>query len=111
MDDPQQAMVRVNIYGHEYSVRAAADRDYITEVAAYVDERPVPARQEGPGPEGRGPEGRGPVDVGPTAPGPELAPSIGAIRLSLMGGRWRIRNLFLRHLTARGTELARPVRP
>ncbi len=39
MDDPQQAMVRVNIYGHEYSVRAAADRDYITEVAAYVDER------------------------------------------------------------------------
>lgn len=39
MDDPQQAMVRVNIYGHEYSVRAAADRDYIVEVAAYVDER------------------------------------------------------------------------
>ncbi len=39
MDDPQQAMVRVNIYGHEYSVRAAADPDYITQVAAYVDER------------------------------------------------------------------------
>ncbi len=39
MDDHEQNMVRVTIYGHEYTVRAVADPDYITEVAAYVDER------------------------------------------------------------------------
>ena len=39
MSDKQQSLVRVTIYGHEYSIRAVADADYITEVAAYVDER------------------------------------------------------------------------
>jgi cell division protein ZapA (FtsZ GTPase activity inhibitor) len=31
--------MRVTIYGHEYTVRAVADSNYIAEVAAYVDER------------------------------------------------------------------------
>ena len=39
MNDHEQNLVRVTIYGHEYTVRAVADPDYITEVAAYVDER------------------------------------------------------------------------
>ena len=39
MDDHEQNLVRVTIYGHEYTVRAVADPDYINEVAAYVDER------------------------------------------------------------------------
>ena len=39
MDDQEQNLVRVTIYGHEYTVRAVADPDYITEVAAYVNER------------------------------------------------------------------------
>lgn len=38
-DDNDQNMIRVSIYGHEYSVKAVADRGYIAEVAAYVDER------------------------------------------------------------------------
>lgn len=32
-------MMRVNIHGHEYMVKAVADPDYIAEVASYVDER------------------------------------------------------------------------
>lgn len=32
-------MIRVSIYGHEYTVKAVADRGYIADVAAYVDER------------------------------------------------------------------------
>jgi len=32
-------MVRVTIYGNEYTVRAVANPEYIKEVAAYVDER------------------------------------------------------------------------
>ncbi len=39
MDDHEQNLVRVTIYGHEYTVRAVADPDYINQVAAYVDER------------------------------------------------------------------------
>ena len=39
MNDREQNLVRVTIYGHEYTVRAVADPDYIAEVAAYVDER------------------------------------------------------------------------
>ena len=39
MNDHEQNLVRVTIYGHEYTVRAVADPDYINEVAAYVDER------------------------------------------------------------------------
>ena len=31
--------IRVNIYGHEYMVKAVADPSYIAEVSAYVDER------------------------------------------------------------------------
>jgi len=39
MSNQEQNLVRVTIYGHEYTVRAVADPDYIAEVAAYVDER------------------------------------------------------------------------
>ena len=39
MNNPEQNLVRVTIYGHEYTVRAVADPNYIAEVAAYVDER------------------------------------------------------------------------
>lgn len=39
MNDQEQNLVRVTIYGHEYTVRAVADPDYIAEVAAYVNER------------------------------------------------------------------------
>jgi cell division protein ZapA len=39
MNEQEQNLVRVTIYGHEYTVRAVADPDYIAEVAAYVDER------------------------------------------------------------------------
>ena len=39
MKDQEQNLVRVTIYGHEYTVRAVADPDYIAEVASYVDER------------------------------------------------------------------------
>jgi cell division protein ZapA len=39
MNDHEQNLVRVTIYGHEYTVRAVADPDYINQVAAYVDER------------------------------------------------------------------------
>ena len=39
MSDQEQNLVRVTIYGHEYTVRAVAGPDYIAEVAAYVDER------------------------------------------------------------------------
>ncbi len=39
MNDQEQNLVRVTIYGHEYTVRAVADPNYIKEVAAYVDER------------------------------------------------------------------------
>ncbi len=34
-----QNMIRVTIYGHEYTVKAVANADYISDVAAYVDER------------------------------------------------------------------------
>lgn len=34
-----QSMIRVTIYGHEYTVKAVANADYISDVAAYVDER------------------------------------------------------------------------
>ncbi|MFC1620327.1 cell division protein ZapA [Candidatus Neomarinimicrobiota bacterium] len=39
MNNPEQNLMRVTIYGHEYTVRAVADPKYIAEVAAYVDER------------------------------------------------------------------------
>ncbi len=39
MNNQEQNVVRVTIYGHEYTVRAVADPDYIKQVAAYVDER------------------------------------------------------------------------
>jgi cell division protein ZapA len=39
MNNPEHNLVRVTIYGHEYTVRAVADPNYIAEVAAYVDER------------------------------------------------------------------------
>lgn len=39
MTNKDDNMMRVNIYGHEYTVRAVANPDYIAEVAAYVDER------------------------------------------------------------------------
>ncbi|UCH11638.1 MAG: cell division protein ZapA [Fidelibacterota bacterium] len=39
MNNPEQNLMRVTIYGHEYTVRAVADPSYIADVAAYVDER------------------------------------------------------------------------
>ena len=39
MIDDSHNMVRVTIYGNEYTVRAVANPEYIKEVAAYVDER------------------------------------------------------------------------
>ncbi|MCH7521094.1 MAG: cell division protein ZapA [Candidatus Marinimicrobia bacterium] len=39
MIDKENNMMRVSIYGHEYTVRAVANPEYIAEVAAYVDER------------------------------------------------------------------------
>ena len=39
MDDDKRNLVRVNIYGHEYSIKAVADSQYITDVASYVDQR------------------------------------------------------------------------
>ena len=39
MNDQEQNVVRVTIYGHEYTVRAVADPEYIKQVAEYVDER------------------------------------------------------------------------
>ena len=38
-EDSDQSIIRVSIYGHEYTVKAVADRNYIADVAAYVDER------------------------------------------------------------------------
>lgn len=38
-DELEHNMIRVSIYGHEYTVKAVADRGYIADVAAYVDER------------------------------------------------------------------------
>ena len=38
-DEIEPNMIRVSIYGHEYTVKAVADRGYIGDVAAYVDER------------------------------------------------------------------------
>lgn len=39
MTPNESSNVRVSIYGQEYTVRAVADSDYITSVAAYVDSR------------------------------------------------------------------------
>ncbi len=39
MAEDSHNMVRVAIYGNEYTVRAVANPEYIKEVAAYVDER------------------------------------------------------------------------
>jgi cell division protein ZapA len=39
MDDDQKSLVRVSIFGHEYTVKAPADPEYIKEVAEYVSNR------------------------------------------------------------------------
>ncbi len=37
MQDEQQNLVRVSIFGQEYTVKAKADSNYIADVASYVD--------------------------------------------------------------------------
>ena len=39
MEDEQKSLVRVSIFGHEYTVKAPADPEYIKEVAEYVSKR------------------------------------------------------------------------
>jgi len=39
MDESNNNLVRVKIYGQEYTVRAQADPSYITSVARFVDEK------------------------------------------------------------------------
>ena len=50
MAEEAHNMVRVSIYGNEYTVRAVANPDYIKEVAAYVDERMRETELNLPGP-------------------------------------------------------------
>ena len=39
MEDEQKSLVRVSIFGHEYTVKAPANPQYIKEVAEYVSKR------------------------------------------------------------------------
>ena len=39
MVDEQKSLVRVSIFGHEYTVKAPADPEYIKEVAEYVSKK------------------------------------------------------------------------
>ena len=39
MEDKQKSLVRVSIFGHEYTVKAPANPEYIKEVAEYVSKR------------------------------------------------------------------------
>ena len=39
MRDEQKSFVRVSIFGHEYTVKAPADPEYIKEIAEYVSNR------------------------------------------------------------------------
>ena len=39
MVDEQKYLVRVSIFGHEYTVKAPADPEYIKEVAEYVSKK------------------------------------------------------------------------
>ena len=39
MIDEQKSLVRVSIFGHEYTVKAPADPEYIKEVAEYVSKK------------------------------------------------------------------------
>lgn len=39
MEDEQENLVRVSIFGQEYTVKAKADSDYIADVARYVDKQ------------------------------------------------------------------------
>ena len=39
MEDEQKSLVRVSIFGHEYTVKAPANPEYIKEVAEYVSKR------------------------------------------------------------------------
>ena len=39
MEDEQKSLVRVSIFGHEYTVKAPADPEYIKEIAEYVSHR------------------------------------------------------------------------
>ena len=50
MAEEAHNMVRVSIYGNEYTVRAVANPEYIKEVAAYVDERMHETELNLPGP-------------------------------------------------------------
>ena len=51
MNAEDKNMVRVNIYGHEYTVKAVAGAEYISEVAAYVDRRMRETEANLPGPQ------------------------------------------------------------
>ena len=39
MEEEKKSLVRVSIFGHEYTVKAPANPEYIKEVAEYVSER------------------------------------------------------------------------
>lgn len=39
MDGDQENLVRVSIFGQEYTVKAKADSEYIADVASYVDKQ------------------------------------------------------------------------
>ena len=39
MEEEKKSLVRVSIFGHEYTVKAPADPEYIKKVAEYVSER------------------------------------------------------------------------
>ena len=53
MDDEHENLVRVSIFGQEYTVKAKADSKYIADVAQYVDkqmrevEESLPSTQSG----------------------------------------------------------------
>jgi cell division protein ZapA (FtsZ GTPase activity inhibitor) len=51
MNADDKSMVRVNIYGHEYTVKAVAGPDYISDIAAYVDRRMRETEANLPGPQ------------------------------------------------------------
>lgn len=39
MDDDQDNLARVSIFGHEYTVKAQAESSYIADVAQFVDQK------------------------------------------------------------------------
>lgn len=48
MSDNQENLVRVSIFGQEYTVKAQAESNYIADVARYVDQKMREVEQELP---------------------------------------------------------------